>query len=126
MKKILSIIFILFTSLIYSQEFSRAYLHVNLIISSESIQNTDASSAFTFNINKNLLKFYKDDGTINDYIYLGDPVYATDSENDSYTLIKAINPHTSIIWYFYIYKYDVFMYNEEYDIIIRFYNLEKN
>tara|TARA_R110002153_G_scaffold94527_4_gene227857 strand:+ start:340 stop:720 length:381 start_codon:yes stop_codon:yes gene_type:complete len=124
MKKLLLIACVVLTSCAYSQEFTRAFLHVNMVFSEDSVVNYESSNAFTFNVNGNSIKFFGHSGEINRYIYLEVDSDLKDGNGDDYSIIKTIRVGSSAIWYFFIYEYNVSMYTAEIDLLVNFYNLK--
>jgi len=124
MKKLLLIACVVLTSCAYSQEFTRAFLHANMVFSEDSVVNYESSNAFTFNVDGNSIKFFGHSGEIRRYIYLEVDSDLKDGNGDDYSIIKTIRVGSSDIWYFFIYKYNVSMYSAEVDLVINFYNLK--
>lgn len=124
MKKLLLIACVVLTSCAYSQEFTRAFLHVNMVFSEDSVVNYESSNAFTFNVNGNSIKWFGHSGEINRYIYLEVDSDLKDGNGDDYSIIKTIRVGSSAIWYFFIYEYNVSMYTAEIDLLVNFYNLK--
>jgi len=126
MKKLLLIACVVLTSFAYSQEFTRAFLHANIVFSDDSIIHYESSNALTFNVDGNSIKFFGHTGGTSRYIYLANEIKRKDENNVNYTVIKTIHVGTSDIWFFYVFKYDVSMYCPKADLAINFYNLKND
>jgi hypothetical protein len=120
MKKLLLILFNLTILFGFSQEFAQTYFNAE-ICKGDSCNKFESVNSFLFNLDGNAVKLYANSGDEQKYIYLSEIEKLTTDTGDKYQKVKTINIESSTIWYFYIYKEHVFMFNAETDMLIGFY-----
>jgi len=116
---------ILFTLSVQSQEaFTKAYLNV-ILAHGKTIKHFDASVAFIFDLENNVLEYFPHEGKKEEFIFLSEFQYGIDKYGDSYKIIKSVSKEFGEVIYVQVYDNTDFGMNFLYEggeTLIHFYN----